>query len=376
MTTKADTSVKWFTSKMPNGPTLRGQAGALIEVLDACLINGFDPRTPDSITVSSGVATVSISAGNPYGQFAVIEISGASVAALNDEWRIDTSAATSFTFLCPGVADGSVTGASIKRAGAGWEKPFSGTNLAAYRSADPFSSRAFLQVNDADANFALVRGYLDMTEVSVGTNPFPTIAQLTETTSKWIKSNVSSADSRQWALVADGRTFYWFPRFTLSFGGGTFAEYLRFGDILPLEAQDPSICGIAVQSASFVSYPSQAVSTAFSFSSSAGKYVSANRSGNILSCAHAELSIGNSAGQLNYPIDKFFLMRPLILEGGTGDSAPLGYYPGVSLSANKLASTPEYSVSLAAGRPHLFIALGTTHFAGVHAAVDILGPWR
>ena len=107
---KANTEVKWFHSDMLDAPVLRGQAGALIELLDACLINGFSTRTPDSITVTSGVATVALSAGNPYEKHAVIKITGASVAALNDEWRIDTTAASSLTFLCPGVPDGAARG--------------------------------------------------------------------------------------------------------------------------------------------------------------------------------------------------------------------------------------------------------------------------
>lgn len=121
---KADTSVKWFHSEMPDAPVLSGQVGKLIELLDACLINGFSVRTPDSIVVSEGVATVSISAGNPYEKHAVVAISGASDAALNSEWRIDSSGGSSFTFLCPGVTNGTVTGASVKRAAAGWGTPF------------------------------------------------------------------------------------------------------------------------------------------------------------------------------------------------------------------------------------------------------------
>ncbi|MCK2086731.1 hypothetical protein MXC99_00795 [Thauera aromatica] len=173
MTTKADTSVKWFHSGMADAPVLRGQAGALIELLDACLINGFSTRSPDSVVVAGGVATVSISAGNPYDKHAVIAISGASEAALNAEWRIDTSAATSFTFLCPGVADGTVTGAALKRAGAGWSKPFADTNVAVYQSLDPASTQLYLRVNDADARYTRVRGYEQMTDANTGTGLFP-----------------------------------------------------------------------------------------------------------------------------------------------------------------------------------------------------------
>ena len=161
---KADTSVKWFHSGMIDAPVLSGQAGKLIELLDACLINGFSTRTPDSIVVAGGVATVSIGAGNPYEQHAVVEISGANNAALNAEWRIDTASASSFTFLCPGVLDGTVAGSVVKRAGAGWGKPFSGANIAAYQSVDPASTQLYLRVNDNDARFSRVRGYENMVD--------------------------------------------------------------------------------------------------------------------------------------------------------------------------------------------------------------------
>ncbi|ENO76599.1 hypothetical protein B447_17686, partial [Thauera sp. 27] len=88
MATKLDTQVKWFHSAQPDAPVLNGQAGSLINVLDACLLNGYSVRTPDSVVVSGGVATVGISAGNPYEKHAVVEISGASDSALNGQWRI------------------------------------------------------------------------------------------------------------------------------------------------------------------------------------------------------------------------------------------------------------------------------------------------
>lgn len=208
---KADTSVKWFHSDMPGAPVLRGEPGALIELLDACLISGFDPRTPDSITVAGEVATVTLSGGNPYDKHAVVAITGASVAALNAEWRIATSSAAAFTFACPGIPDGGATGATIKRAAAGWGKPHSDTQKAVYRSLHPLASGVCLRIDDSDARYPRVRGYEDMTGIDVGTNPFPTFAQHPADQYWWGKSDTASAAARPWTLVADGLYLWYLP---------------------------------------------------------------------------------------------------------------------------------------------------------------------
>lgn len=234
MTTKADTSVKWFHSGTADAPVLSGQAGKLIELLDACLINGFSTRTPDSIVVADGVATVSISAGNPYEKHAVVVISGASNAGLNAEWRIATSSASSFTFACPGVANGTVTGASVKRAAAGWGKPFSDTNVAVYQSLDPNSTQLYLRVNDADARYARVRGYEQMTDANTGTGLFPTAALIDENSYTWLKSTTTGTLAREWTLVSDDLFFWFLPRGENTHG----ATPNMFGDFFSFVAGD------------------------------------------------------------------------------------------------------------------------------------------
>jgi hypothetical protein len=228
---KADTQVKWFHSTMAGAPVLSGQPGAMIALIDACLINGFSTRTPDSITVASGVATVALSAGNPYEKHAVIKITGASQPALNDEWRIRTAAANGLTFLCPGVPDGIVTGASLIRAPAGWSKPFADTNKAVYRSLHPLASGICLRIDDTHAQFPRVRGYEDMTGIDTGTNPFPTFAQVTEINYSWAKSNVATTAPRRWTLIADGLFFWFLPDW---YSDTPYPAPLhRFGDFVP-----------------------------------------------------------------------------------------------------------------------------------------------
>lgn len=76
-----------------------------------------------------------------------------------------------------------VTGYGAK-AGAGWTRPFTGTNLAVFRQGTGGNGR-YLRVSDAglspDTTFrrAQIRGYENMTAVSKGTGAFPSTGQVT-----------------------------------------------------------------------------------------------------------------------------------------------------------------------------------------------------
>lgn len=258
MTTKADTSVKWFISGTSGAPVLRGQAGALIEVLDACLVDGFCVRTPDSFTVAGGVATLTFSGGNPYPQHAVIAIASASNANLNDEWRIATADATTITFACPGVSDGTITSASVKLAPAGWEKPFAdaGAYKAVYRSKNPLSTRPHLRVLDSNSQWVRVRGYESMSDVDTGVNPFPTFAQFSETMYTWPKSSENNANAKNWVVVADNDFFHYVPTWSSSYD---WEDFYCFGNQIPLYSSDLFCAYLAAISSSSQSFPNTTV---------------------------------------------------------------------------------------------------------------------
>ena len=70
------------------------------------------------------------------------------------------------------------------KAGAGWTKPFTGANIAVFRQGAGGNGRYIrvwnARTGDDPATYCMtanVRGYEDMTAVSTGTNPFPTVAQ-------------------------------------------------------------------------------------------------------------------------------------------------------------------------------------------------------
>lgn len=373
---KAGTSVKWFHSDMPGAPVLRGEPGALIELLDACLIDGFDPRTPDSITVAGEVATVTLSGGNPYEKHAVITITGASGAALNAEWRIATSSAASFTFACPGVADGSATGATVKRAPAGWGKPFSDTQKAVYRSLHPLASGVYLRIDDSDARYPRVRGYEDMTGIDVGTNPFPTFAQHPADHYWWGKSDTASAAARPWALVADGLYLWYLPAW---FGADYPPSPLhRFGDFSPfdLSASYPVLISAYVGSFQAFSW-----SSGYDTHPTSGLGIYAPR--NFATNAYGP---GNRAHHsafrgwrtpLSPPPSQSPAYPAYIINGDSSTSSAAGQAPGILWVPDQRTDWVDRSVIEAGDRAFLRVQVIYSSTERNHFVLfDITGPWR
>lgn len=261
------TPVKWFTSDMAGAPVLSGTAGALIAVLDACLVTGFNTKTLTSLVVSGGVATATVAAGHQFTDQVVGLVAGATPAALNGECRITVTGASTFTF--PTTApDGTATGTiTVKVAPAGWSKPYSATNKAAYCSTDVAATGLYLRVQDdatgtsSGARNALLRGYEAMTDVDTGSNPFPSAGQ-SSTGGVVHKSNNADSSARRWVVVADAALVYlmveWSPSSYPSQFGATV-----FGDVVSYKAGDGYGCVLLVDKDEALSSPPGNLAYAF-----------------------------------------------------------------------------------------------------------------
>lgn len=237
------TTVKHFHSAMSGAPVLSGTAGSLIAVLDACLQDGFGLKAASGITVASGVATVSFANGHSFEPDTIALIAGATPGALNGEKVVLTTSTNTVTFAAPGVPDGAATGSiTAKLAPAGWEKAFGGTNVAAYRSLDPESTRMCLRVDDSSPTNARVVGYESMSDVSTGVGPFPTAAQISGG-GWWPKANGANATVRGWTLVADARGFVLHTH-TLNYYVGISGSVWWFGDFASLKSGDAYACAL------------------------------------------------------------------------------------------------------------------------------------
>lgn len=227
-------AIHYFHDRQAGAPVLNGQAGSLLSILRACLVTGFGAGT---VTAASNVASTVTATAAGHGFIAgdVVELSGAQDSALNGRFTIDSVTVGTFTFKAGSVPSSIAAPFAYKRAGAGWGEEFSGTGIGVFKSVSSESSKRFLRVLDTDAWYARVRGYEGMTSHSVGSAPFPTVSQYGGEGLTWFKSSGADSTPREWALVADGRSFYLFtrPRTDQEFSIYAFGDIAAFGAATP-----------------------------------------------------------------------------------------------------------------------------------------------
>lgn len=236
------TAVKFFHSSMPGAPVLAGQVGTLATLLDTLLVNGFGSGQLDSLVIAGGTVTATRAAGHPQEPGTVVNIAGASVSGgtINGDHRVLTTSTNTFTFAVTGIPDQTATGTiTAKLASAGWTKPFSGSNLAVFRSSDPAGTQAYLRVDDTDPQVARVVGYGAMSDVDTGSDPFPNSSQIAGG-GYWAKSNAASAAARSWTFFADSRAFYLIasPAALGTYNNNPHSAHIAFGDLVSAKSPD------------------------------------------------------------------------------------------------------------------------------------------
>lgn len=229
--------VKHFLSSHAGAPVLTGVAGGLIPVLDACLVNGFNLITLDSLVVVDGVLT-GTKAGHGFVPDQVIATS-ANESNLIGEWTVTTVTSNTFSAVATGVTNATGTGTlSAKAAPLGWSKVFSGTNKAVYRSNDVESCRMYLRVDDTSGYQAYTTGYETMADVDTGTGRFPTQAQASSGLF-WSRSASSNSTARLWKLAGNSKIFHFFPRVDIY----TYTtHHYTFGDFVSEKQGDAFNC--------------------------------------------------------------------------------------------------------------------------------------
>jgi hypothetical protein len=202
-------TVKVFRNTDFGAPTNTSAAGALIAILDACLVNGYGSQTVTSITRTDTTATVTVPTAHLLKDGTFIRISGATQTDYNGDFAITVMGANTFTYQVANSPATPATGTiTSKVAPANWTKPFSGTNLAAYKQGAG-SNGMYLRIDDiASTSNSLpkARGYENMSDINTGTMGFPTDAQYgTGLNSAMVKS-ISSAT--EWCILATEKILY------------------------------------------------------------------------------------------------------------------------------------------------------------------------
>jgi hypothetical protein len=395
------TSVKFFTSSMTGAPVIAGNnKGSLIALLDACLINGWGVRTLDSLVVSGDVATATVASGHGYTQHQVILMAGATPAELNGEVRVISTTTTTFTFAAVGVADGTATGTiTSKVAPLGWTKPFSGTQLAAYRidtDKYPDAPGCFVRFDEATGTVsAAVVGYESMTDINTGIMPFPTAAQVSGGT-KIQRSNANNSTATPWFVVGDGQFVY---LATLPHNGQGGLTWACFGAIQSRKSADPYRFVLSGQRAteSTGSPPSNFVSLT---STSNGQFFSARSHTGLGGSAAVDmrpwvpfvtsstLSSGGAINLMGYPnpSDYGLLLTPCGVTEGTDPVTLRGQLPGMLFIPQKAQNqicpdrlTPYFDTDVVGfeGKVTGFFpcidAASSSNYGVV--AFDLTGPW-
>ncbi len=244
--------VKYLHSGMRGAPVLTGQAGTLVALLHAALVTGFGMVTALSASVAAGTATVQFNAGQSFDVGDIVVVAGATPDGLNGEARVLTASSAHITFATTapdGAASGTIT---VKAAPVGWDRPYSGTNKAVFRSADPTANGHYLRVLDTSAQFARVTGYTAMTTVDAGTGPFPTAAQFSGG-GYWHKSIQADGTPVTWKLFGDTRFFFLSIAYASLYGPAyRAAAALCFGDPIALQiGGDPWSTALTCSGSSF-----------------------------------------------------------------------------------------------------------------------------
>lgn len=201
----------WFDSTETGAPVLNNVPGSQIALLRACLKDGFNVKAISSISVASGVATVTCPAhgySSAYGKW--LKISGASAPALNGVKKQTIVDANTFTYPAPGVADGSYTATDARRAPLGWTEAFAdgGGTKAIFARTDVAATVSMLRVVDtASSPASTTHAYVTMVSAATGIDAVSNEVPSTDVNQRWNKGSNTSA-AKQWLVVGDDLYFY------------------------------------------------------------------------------------------------------------------------------------------------------------------------
>lgn len=373
-----DATVKYFDNTMTGAPVMAGNVGALITLLDNCLVSGFGLSAITSLEIENGVGTV-ITGGHGLTMVGsvgpVVRIDGCTDAAINRDWRVlSIPSGTTFTFDATGVVSGLRSGTmTAKRAPLGWEKRYSDAGRAAYARTDPESTEMLLRVTDSATQIATLDMFEDMTDLDTGTRSATVYA---------VKSSFSGGSARAWTLIGDSRAFYLLIDRD---GNGEFGTLIFFGDPIKVAAADAFFCMLV---SSTKTDTTQWADLLYGEGSTTGKYVcrSYTQAGGarllgmrLYSDQSTTTYSGRSKNTYPCPVTQGLLIHSdfKLYEG----YSIRGMFPGIYDSSHPMAtfsnrSTFNIASGLLSGKTLLFHDCKQRAYVLCCLWFDITGPWR
>ncbi|WP_404992078.1 hypothetical protein [Cupriavidus pauculus] len=419
-----DLTVKYFTSGMTGAPQISNNWGDLVTMLDACLVNGFALKAIDTLTCANGIVTATITSGHAYQPFQVVQIAGADQPEYNGQFRVLATTATTLTYAVTGTPVSpatTTTSLSAKVAPLGWEKPFAGTNKAAYRSKNPASPQNLLLIDDGLktpnyttswakwANVGIVEDLSDIDTI-VGAqapydpnNPTQNWKQVTANQWGWYKwfharssqyesNGDSGGGSRNWVLIGDDRLFFLFC--TNAAGYGWYGRNCYcFGDLINFKPGDNYATVLAADDnysgmSNYWSYPGQfsgyGLVSSLDFT---GKVLLRNHTqiGNPVRWATTSLNTNNGQqicgrGPTPFPNGADYSLWLLPTYVRQEDGHMRGLMPGMLWMPQDRPYSDQTIVDNVVGQTGKRFLLVRTQYSseteGAQIAFDITGPWR
>lgn len=199
------TDIKYYVHTNKGATPLSDTWGALISVLDSCLITGFSSQTVLTSEILTGnVLKLTYSADHNYLPGQVIKITGANQLEFNVEFRISIvpSTTTLHIDITEALSNKGISGTlTTVLPSLGWSADYTGTGKRAYRNADVTdTARPYLRVvdekdtlwNSTYAKYAKVGVVESLTDIDT-MNGLQTPYTSTDPTRNWIATGTSGA---------------------------------------------------------------------------------------------------------------------------------------------------------------------------------------
>lgn len=301
---------------------LRGDtSGKVLQILRACLVDGYSIGTVSSITRVDNLVTVTMAAAHgllSYGSY--ITIAGCDQPEYNGEWLVEAISTTQFTFTIAGLPATPATGTPTAfKAGAGWSEPFpTASNVGSFRQGA--GNQFYLNVMDNQTYNTFFAGFENMTALSTGTQRFPEGG----TNVGLYRGYVGT--SNDWYLIATDTWFYMLDRCQ---DDNNYWQSIFFGDFESYVLQDgfntALIGGSNTNSGGSLSYMRLGIAGVETSDASwcarhhdqSGKAVSVHRSATA-----TRTTVNNTIGSAGYSypeaVSSMFFVSPIYLQVSGG----------------------------------------------------------
>jgi len=244
----------------------------------------------------------------------------------------------------------------------GWTKPYTGTNLAAYRQPSG-TNQMYLRVDDTNASTTRVVAFETMSDVNTGTGQFPTTAQV----SGGLYNEKNATNNYGWTFISDGKIFYLFWGMQVN----SYFRSMAFGDFRSYKSGDAFNTVISANSgttqgnAALVTFDTTLASVANTTTYAARSYTQSGTAIRLGVAGNLALLGSNDPSSGNMQIPSLTTGDVYVAELRLFESTAFrGYYPGLWMHMHR--SSP-YNQSVIKIGNRTLEAIWQTYSGGYYA---------